>query len=101
MRVDVEEEQLVRLESRRHPFDRPRPAQTTELPHEISLRGNIEHHFGTPQRATHATSECFVAEDLLSVRFDNRVVIDVDGALANRIAQIRDAAGALQLLDAA
>src|SRR5206468_1333995 len=100
MRVDVEEQQLAGLEVRIHPLDRAAATQPAQLPHEIRLGGDVEHHLGRAQAAHHPTRECLVAVNLLRLGDDDRVVIDVHTALTETRAQVGDAPRAIALLDA-
>src|SRR4051812_12367453 len=43
VRIDVQEEQLIRLQTRLDPFYRSRSTQAAELPHQIGFGSDVEH----------------------------------------------------------
>ena len=99
MRIDVEEEQLVRLQPRLDALDGAAAAQAAQLPHQVRLGGDVEHHLGAAQAAHHAARQRLVAEDLARFGDDDRVIVDVDGAIAQARPQVRDATRPLAFLD--
>ena len=82
-------------------LDRAAAAEAAQLPDEIRFGGDVEHHFGAAQAAHHAARERLVAEDLLRLGDDDRMIVDVHAAIAQARAQVGDAARALALLDRA
>src|SRR6185503_21146691 len=81
-------------------LDRAAATQPAQLPQQIGLRGDVEHHFGASQAPHDTARERFVAVDLLRVGDDDRMVVDVDAALTQARAQVGHAPGAIAFLDA-
>ena len=99
-RIDVHEQQLAVLEELPHSFDRALAAQPAQIPDQIGLRGDLEHHLGAAHAAHGSARERLVAEHLLVVGDDDRVVLDVESAVAKRFAQVGDFLRLLAVLEA-
>src|SRR6185503_7848489 len=81
-------------------LDRAAATQPAQLPQQIGLRGDVEHHFGASQAPHDTARERFVAVNLLRVGDDDWMVVDVDPALAQARTQVGHAPGAIAFLDA-
>src|SRR5688572_25961688 len=98
VRIDVDEQQLAFRQSRLHSPDGGISAKPAQLPDHVRLRGHLEHDLGPPHASHRAASKRLVAEDLLGVGDDDRVVIDIQGAGAKRLPQVRAFSRELPLL---
>src|SRR4030095_7337848 len=98
VRIDVQEQELAACEPTLHRFDRLAATQSTELPQEIRFGCYVEHDLRAPQRAQGSAGERLVAVDLTRVGEENRMQVDVHGALAQTLLEIIHAPGALALL---
>src|SRR5205823_9157460 len=70
-------------------FDRALAAEPAQVPDQVGLRGDLEHHFRTSHAPHRSAGKRLVAKDFLAVSDDDRVVFDVQSAVAQRLAQIR------------
>ena len=85
----VDERFERRLEPRADAFDGPRPTKAAQLPYQICLGRDVEHHLGAAQRTAHAAGERLVAENTFRLGLDDRVIVHVDRALTDGITEIR------------
>src|SRR5256885_7931040 len=83
-----------------HPFDCPAPAKPAQVPRQIRLGRDVEHHLWRSEAAHHAAREGLVSVDLLRLGDDDRMIVDIYAALSQTGAQISDTTRAITLLDA-